>query len=140
MKTQYIYILYCICIISIVLSYRSLPAMLSVLKYLTLFFYGCEIMSSLFWINMKSIRKYLNLIECFAPLTFLTRNLMMIWIFVANTDADHDLDSGETVLNDMGFYSKNIHFDLMILLSFSLFSFTLGYVGVFKKTGAQAVY
>lgn len=46
-----------------VLSYRSLPVILSVLKYLTLFFYGCEIMSSLFWMNMKSIRKYLCLLK-----------------------------------------------------------------------------
>jgi len=50
------------------------------------------------------------------------------------------LDNGEAVLNSIGFKSKNIYFDLSILFLFSLLAFIFGYIGVFRKIKAQAVY
>ncbi|XP_001942858.2 protein scarlet [Acyrthosiphon pisum] len=95
------------------LSFRSLPKVLYSLRYLSLFFLGCETVSSLFWERIKSL-------PC--------------------TDVANCLDNGKAVLNNYGFVSSDLYFDITILLTFCLLANILGYFGVLKRMKKQPAY
>ncbi|CAI6363772.1 unnamed protein product [Macrosiphum euphorbiae] len=95
------------------LSFKSLPKVLYSLRYVSLFFLGCETVSSLFWERIKSL-------PC--------------------TDVANCLDNGKAVLNNYGFVSSNLYFDITILLTFCLLANILGYFGVLKRMKKQPAY
>ncbi|XP_022169227.1 protein scarlet-like [Myzus persicae] len=95
------------------LSFRSLPKVLYSLRYLSLFFLGCETVSSLFWERIKTL-------PC--------------------TDAANCLDNGKAVLNKYGFVSSDLYFDIMILLTFCLLANIFGYFGILKRMKKQPAY
>ncbi|KAF0761523.1 protein scarlet-like [Aphis craccivora] len=95
------------------LSFRSLPKVLYSLRYLSLFFLGCETVSTLFWERITSL-------PC--------------------TDIANCLDNGKAVLNKYGFISSDLYFDIMTLLLFCLLANILGYFGVLKKMKIQPAY
>ncbi|VVC31665.1 ABC transporter-like,P-loop containing nucleoside triphosphate hydrolase,AAA+ ATPase domain,ABC [Cinara cedri] len=95
------------------LSFRSLPNILFNLRYLSLFFLGCESLSTLFWDKIKSL-------PCIEP---------------ANC-----LDSGKAVLNKFGFVSEDLYFDLMVLITFSLLGNIFSYFGIVQRMKKQPAY
>jgi len=95
------------------LSFGSLPKVLFSLRYLSLFFLGCETVSSLFWERIKSL-------PC---------------IDVANC-----LNNGKSVLIKYGFVSDDLYFDLSTLLAFCVVANILGYFGVLKRMKKQPAY
>ncbi|KAE9544331.1 hypothetical protein AGLY_001510 [Aphis glycines] len=95
------------------LSFRSLPKVMYSLRYLSLFFLGCETVSTLFWERITSL-------PC--------------------TDIANCLDNGKAVLNKYGFISSDLYFDIMTLLLFCLLANILGYFGVLKKMKIQPAY
>ncbi|XP_060853395.1 protein scarlet-like [Rhopalosiphum padi] len=88
------------------LSFRSLPKVLYSLRYLSLFFLGCETVSTLFWERITSL-------PC--------------------TDVANCLDNGKAVLNKYGFISSDLCFDIMTMLTFCLLANICGYFGVLKR-------
>ncbi|KAL5236302.1 hypothetical protein ACI65C_003712 [Semiaphis heraclei] len=95
------------------LSFRSLPKVLYSLRYLSLFFLGCETVSSLFWERIKTL-------PC--------------------TDVANCLDNGKAVLNKYGFVSSDLYFDITILLTFCLLANIFGYFGVLIRMKKQPAY
>ncbi|XP_026808219.1 protein scarlet-like [Rhopalosiphum maidis] len=95
------------------LSFRSLPKVLYSLRYLSLFFLGCETVSTLFWERITSL-------PC--------------------TDVANCLDNGKAVLNKYGFISSDLYFDIMTMLTFCLLANICGYFGVLKRMKKQPAY
>ncbi|KAL4092517.1 hypothetical protein QTP88_027016 [Uroleucon formosanum] len=95
------------------LSFKSLPKVFYSLRYLSLFFLGCETVSTLFWERITSL-------PC--------------------TDVANCLDNGKAVLNKYGFISSNLYFDITILLTFCLLGSIFGYMGVLRRMNKQPAY
>lgn len=64
----------------------------------------------------------------------------LFYIFIACTDVANCLDNGKAVLNNYGFVSSNLYFDITILLTFCLLANILGYFGVLKRMKKQPAY
>ncbi|XP_025207194.1 protein scarlet-like [Melanaphis sacchari] len=95
------------------LSFKSLPKVFYSLRYLSLFFLGCETVSTLFWEKVSTL-------PC--------------------TEVGNCLDTGKAVLNKYGFISSNLYFDIMMLLTFCLLANIFGYFGVLKRMKKQPAY
>ncbi|XP_060864829.1 protein scarlet-like [Metopolophium dirhodum] len=95
------------------LSFMSLPKAIYSLRYFSLFFLGCEIVSVLFWDKIK-------VLPC--------------------VDVTNCLDSGKAVLRKYGYISSEIYSDMLILVIFSLLANIFGYFNVLKKMKKPPAY
>ncbi|XP_050436073.1 protein scarlet-like [Adelges cooleyi] len=95
------------------ISYASLPKMFIYLKYVSLFFLGCETLSILQWANIKSLPCH---------------------------DVTNCLDSGKAVLLSYGFSSDHLYYDLILLIVISVFVNVLGYFGILMRIKKPPAY
>ncbi|XP_025410362.1 protein scarlet-like [Sipha flava] len=95
------------------LSVMTLPKFLYIIRYFSLFYLGCETISTLFWSKIK---------------------------FLPCTDVSNCLDSGEAVLNKYGYASDDFYLDLIILILFIVVGNVLGFFGVLNKLKEQPAY
>lgn len=55
-------------------------------------------------------------------------------------EPDNCLDNGKAVLNKFGFISEDLYFDLMVLVTFSLFANIFSYFGIVQRMKKQPAY
>lgn len=116
--------------------FSSLPKWLFSLRYLSLFFLGCETVTTLFWNDIKSIRKFIRF--NFTCLQCLDSHFN--FPFLACIDVANCLDNGKSVLFKYGFVSENFSFDLIVLLVISFLAIVFGYFGILRRMKKQPAY
>lgn len=116
------------------------------LKYLSIFFLGCETISILQWSNITFIRTSSNDLQyhdwdtLYIIRLLIVRRLFFFFYVLACLDVSNCLHNGMEVLLSYGYDINRFNTDLVILGSFYIISYIVGYYGLLRRTKQQPAY